>query len=141
MPKIMYTARATSAGGRTGHGATEDGVLDVTLTTPKEIGGDGARGTNSEQLFAVGYSACFLGAMKAAAGKSGYKIPEDAKVTAAVSFTDRDDGQGFWIQASLKINVPGMDKAKVDDIVQRAHIICPYSEVSRKGFKVDLAVV
>lgn len=141
MPKIMYTARATSTGGRTGHGASDDGVLDVTLTTPKEMGGDGARGTNPEQLFALGYSACFLGAMKAAARKSGDTIPDDAKVTAEVSFTDREDGEGFWIQAKLNIDVPGLDKAKVDDIVKRAHVICPYSEVSRNGFKVDLNVV
>ncbi len=141
MTKLMYTARATSTGGRSGHGATDDGVLDVTLTTPKEIGGDGARGTNPEQLFAVGYSACFLGAMKAAAGKSGDKIPEDATVTAEITFRDRPDGQGFWIQAALKAHIPGMDKAKAEDIIQRAHIICPYSEVSRKGFEVSLDVV
>ncbi|ODT83974.1 MAG: organic hydroperoxide resistance protein [Pelagibacterium sp. SCN 64-44] len=140
MTKIMYTARATSTGGRSGHGATDDGVLDVTLTTPKSMGGDGARGTNPEQLFAVGYSACFLGAMKAAARKSGDTIPEDARVTAEVSFKDREDGEGFWIEAALKAHIPGMDKAKAEDIIQRAHIICPYSEVSRKGFHVTLAV-
>lgn len=140
MTKIMYTARATSTGGRSGHGATDDGVLDVTLTTPKSMGGDGARGTNPEQLFAVGYSACFLGAMKAAARKSGDTIPEDARVTAEVSFKDRDDGEGFWIEAALKAHIPGMDKAKAEDIIQRAHIICPYSEVSRKGFDVTLSV-
>lgn len=141
MTKIMYTARATSTGGRTGHGVSEDGVLDLTLTTPKELGGDGARGANPEQLFAVGYSACFLGAMKAAARKSGDTIPDDAKVTAEISFRDRPDGEGFWIQAALKIDVPGLDKDKVQDIVNRAHIICPYSEVSRNGFEVSLDVV
>lgn len=141
MTKIMYTARATSTGGRVGHGATDDGVLDVTLTSPKEMGGDGARGTNPEQLFAVGYSACFLGAMKAAARKSGDRIPDEARVTAEVSFRDRPDGEGFWIQAALKIDVPGLDRDKVEDIVNRAHIICPYSEVSRKGFEVNLEVV
>ena len=140
MTKIMYTARATSTGGRSGHGATDDGVLDVTLTTPKSMGGDGARGTNPEQLFAVGYSACFLGAMKAAARKSGDTIPEDARNQAEVSFKDREDGEGFWIEAALKAHIPGMDKAKAEDIIQRAHIICPYSEVSRKGFHVTLAV-
>ncbi|WP_323013721.1 organic hydroperoxide resistance protein [Devosia sp.] len=140
MTKIMYTARATSTGGRSGHGATDDGVLDVTLTTPKSMGGDGALGTNPEQLFAVGYSACFLGAMKAAARKSGDTIPEDARVTAEVSFKDREDGEGFWIEAALKAHIPGMDKAKAEDIIKRAHIICPYSEVSRRGFDVTLAV-
>lgn len=140
MTKIMYTARATSTGGRSGHGATDDGVLDVTLTTPKSMGGDGARGTNPEQLFALGYSACFLGAMKAAARKSGDTIPEDARVTAEVSFKDREDGEGFWIEVALKAHIPGMDEAKAEDIVKRAHIICPYSEVSRKGFDVNLSV-
>ena len=141
MTKIMYTARATSTGGRSGHGATDDGVLDVTLTTPKEMGGDGARGTNPEQLFAVGYSACFLGAIKAAARKTSTKIAEDSTVTAEVSFRDRDDGEGFWIQAALKVHLPGLDTATAEDVVRRAHIICPYSEVSRNGFNVTLDVV
>ncbi len=141
MTKIMYTARATSTGGRSGHGATDDGVLDVTLTTPKEMGGDGARGTNPEQLFAVGYSACFLGAIKGAARKTGTKIAEDSTVTAEVSFRDRDDGEGFWIQAALKVHLPGLDKETAEDVVRRAHIICPYSEVSRNGFNVSLDVV
>ena len=138
--KIMYTARATSTGGRSGHGVTDDGVLDVTLTTPKELGGDGATGTNPEQLFAVGYSACFLGAIKGAARKSKTTISEDSTVTAEVSFRDREDGEGFWIQAALKVHLPGLDKATAEDVVRRAHIICPYSEVSRKGFEVTLDV-
>jgi Ohr subfamily peroxiredoxin len=139
--KVLYTAKATSTGGRTGHGATDDGVLDVTLTTPKEMGGDGARGTNPEQLFAVGYSACFLGAIKAAGRKAGVKIPEESTVTAQVSFVDREDGEGFWIKAALEVNLPGIDKDAAADVVRRAHVICPYSEVSRKGFEVTLDVV
>lgn len=141
MTRIIYTARASATGGRAGHGASEDGVLDVTLTTPKELGGDGARGTNPEQLFALAYAACFLGAMKAAARKSGDTIPDDARVNAAVSFRDRPDGEGFWIQAALRVDVPTLDRSKLEDIVQRAHIICPYSEVSRNGFEVSLDVV
>jgi osmotically inducible protein OsmC len=136
----MYTTKATSTGGRAGHGATEDGVLDVTLTVPKELGGDGARGTNPEQLFAVGYSACFLGALKNVAGKAKVKIPEDATVTATVNFRDRPDGLGFWISAALEVKVPGLDPALVEELVAKAHIVCPYSEVSRKGFEVDLKV-
>jgi Ohr subfamily peroxiredoxin len=136
----MYTTKATSTGGRAGHGATEDGVLDVTLTVPKEMGGDGARGTNPEQLFAVGYSACFLGALKHVARTAEVKIPEDASVTATVNFRDRPDGLGFWISASLEVKVPGIDRAVVEDLVAKAHIVCPYSEVSRKGFEVDLKV-
>ena len=138
--KIMYTARATSTGGRSGHGVTDDGVLDVTLTTPKELGGDGATGTNPEQLFAVGYSACFLGAIKGAAHKIKTTSSEDSTVTAEVRFRDREDGEGFWIQAALKVHLPGLDKATAEDVVRRAHIICPYSEVSRKGFEVTLDV-
>jgi peroxiredoxin, Ohr subfamily len=139
--KVLYTAKATSTGGRTGHGATDDGVLDVTLTTPREMGGDGARGTNPEQLFAVGYSACFLGAVKAAGRKTGVKIPEDSTVSAQVSFVDREDGEGFWIKAALEVNLPGIDKDTAADVVRRAHVICPYSEISRKGFEVTLDVV
>lgn len=138
--KIMYTTRATSTGGRSGHGKTEDGVLDVTLTTPKELGGDGARGTNPEQLFAVGYSACFLGALKAVARKESVTIPEDATVTATVNFRDRPDGLGFWISAALEVSVPGLDKAQVEDLVEKAHVVCPYSEVSRNGFEVATTV-
>lgn len=142
MTKIMYTGKATSTGGRAGHGKTDDGVLDVTLTTPKELGGDGARGTNPEQLFAVGYSACLLGAIKAAARKSKIAIPEDATVTAEISFRDRPNGEeGFWIQAALKVHLPGLDKATVEKAVADGHAICPYSEVSRKGFDVTLDVV
>jgi Ohr subfamily peroxiredoxin len=140
--KIMYTARATSTGGRGGgRSVSDDGVLDVTITSPKEMGGDGARGTNPEQLFAAGYAACFLGAIKVAAGKTKTKITEDSTVTAEVSFRDRDDGEGFWIQAALKVNLPGLDKTTAEDVVRRAHIICPYSEVSRNGFNVTLDVV
>lgn len=138
--KIMYTTRATSTGGRSGHGKSEDGVLDVTLTTPKELGGDGARGTNPEQLFAVGYSACFLGALKAVARKESVVIPEDATVTATVNFRDRPDGQGFWISAALEVKVPGLDKGQVEDLVKKAHVVCPYSEVSRNGFEVATTV-
>lgn len=134
--RVLYTAKATSTGGRTGHGATDDGVLDVTLTDPKEKGGPGAPGTNPEQLFALGYSACFLGAVKAAGRKAGVKVPEDSTVTARGSLLDREDGEGFWIKAALEVNLPGIDKVTAADLVRRAHVICPYSEVSRKSFEV-----
>src|SRR3546814_18404131 len=95
--KILYTTKASAMGGRAGHAKSEDGVLDVDLTTPKEMGGDGARGTNPEQLFAAGYSACFLGALKAAARKEKVDIPADATVSAQVGIGPRDDGKGFGI--------------------------------------------
>lgn len=141
MSKIKYSTKATSTGGRVGHGRTEDGVLDVTLTSPKEMGGDGARGTNPEQLFAVGYSACFLGAIKGAARKQKVTLSEESSVTATVNFLDRDDGEGFWISAALEVHLPGIDKDVAEQIVQRAHVVCPYSEASRKGFDVQLTVV
>ncbi len=141
MTKIMYTTRATATGGRTGSAKTEDGVQEVTLTTPKELGGDGARGTNPEQLFALGYSACFLGAIKAAARNEKVQVPEDSTVTATVSFRDRPDGQGFWIQAGLQVHLPGIEKELAQRLVEKAHTICPYSEVSRNGFEVTREVI
>lgn len=139
--KILYTTKGSATGGRTGHAASEDGVLDVTLTTPKELGGEGKRGTNPEQLFACGYSACFLGALKFVAGKAQVKIPEDAKVTATVGIGPRDDGKGFSIDVALAISVPGVERKTVEDLVQQAHIVCPYSEATRGNLKVRLSVV
>ncbi|MGG2476648.1 Ohr family peroxiredoxin, partial [Rhizobium sp. BR5] len=98
---ILYTTKASATGGRAGNAKSEDGVLDVTLTVPKELGGDGAVGTNPEQLFAAGYSACFLGALKFVAGKQKVKIPEDTTVTATVGIGPREDGTGFGIEVSL----------------------------------------
>src|SRR3546814_5047792 len=104
--KILYTTSATSTGGRSGHSRSADGVLDVTLTSPKALGGDGAAGTNPEQLFAAGYSACFLGALKVVAGKEKVKVPEDTSVTATVGIGPRDDGTGFGIDVDLAVNIP-----------------------------------
>ncbi|NVP57523.1 organic hydroperoxide resistance protein [Mycoplana rhizolycopersici] len=138
---ILYTTKAFATGGRAGHGASEDGVLDVTLTVPKELGGDGARGTNPEQLFATGYSACFLGALKFVAGKEKVKIPEDAKVTATVGIGPREDGGGFGIEAALQVSVPGVDKVVVEDLVKKAHVVCPYSHATRGNLDVKTTVV
>jgi lipoyl-dependent peroxiredoxin len=138
--KVLYTTQATSTGGRAGSSKSADGVLAVTLTTPKELGGDGATGTNPEQLFAAGYSACFLGALKFSAGKAGVKIPADATVTAKIGIGPRDDGQGFGIEAALTINVPGVDRATVEKLVEQAHIVCPYSHATRGNIPVSLTV-
>jgi lipoyl-dependent peroxiredoxin len=139
--KILYTTKGSATGGRSGHAASEDGVLDVTLTTPKELGGDGKRGTNPELLFACGYSACFLGALKFVAGKAQVKIPEDAKVTATVGIGPRDDGKGFSIDVALAVSVPGVERATVEDLVRQAHVVCPYSEATRGNLSVRLSVV
>ena len=138
---ILYTTKGFATGGRAGHGASEDGVLDVTLTVPKELGGDGARGTNPEQLFATGYSACFLGALKFVAGKEKVKIPDDAKVTATVGIGPREDGGGFGLEAALEVSVPGVDKAVVEDLVAKAHVVCPYSHATRGNLDVKTTVV
>jgi Ohr subfamily peroxiredoxin len=138
--KIAYTAHATAEhGGRgTGNAATDDGKVAVKLSTPKAMGGDDGPGTNPEQLFALGYSACFLGAMKAAAKRAGKTLPEDATVTAAVSFADREDNVGFGIVAALEANVPGWSKGDVEATMKAAHDICPYSDLIRKAYEVEL---
>ncbi len=132
---ILYTTQASATGGRAGNAKSADGNLDVTLTVPKELGGDGATGTNPEQLFAAGYSACFLGALKNVAGKEKVKIPEDTTVTATVGIGPRDDGTGFGIEVSLKVNIPGLDKETAEGLVQKAHIVCPYSHAMRRQGK------
>ena len=137
--KILYTAHATSTGGRAGTSKSDDGALDVRLTTPKGLGGDGAPGTNPEQMFAAGYSACFIGAMKAVAGKQKIKLPDDTSINASVAIGPIP--QGFGIQVWLKINVPDMDKAQVQQIVDAAHVVCPYSNATRGNVEVSLEVV
>jgi len=138
--KVLYSTAATSTGGRTGHSRSADGVLDVALTTPKALGGDGATGTNPEQLFAAGYSACFLGALKFVAGKEKLKIPEDTTVTATVGIGPRDDGTGFGIEVALAIAIPGLDPEAAGALVDKAHIVCPYSHATRGNIDVSLSV-
>jgi osmotically inducible protein OsmC len=138
--KIKYTAHGTASnGGRgVGHSETDDGKISVNFSTPIEMGGDGGPGTNPEQLFAVGYSACFLGAMRTAAGRQHKKLPEGATVTADVSFADREDNVGFTIVAKLTANVPGLDKSEVEALMTVAHDICPYSNLIRFAHEVEL---
>lgn len=138
--KVLYTTQATSTGGREGKSATADGVLSVTLSTPKELGGGGGPGTNPEQLFAAGYSACFLGALKFVAGKARILVPSDATVTGQVGIGARDDGEGFGLEVTLTIHVPGLEKSVVEDLVAKAHIVCPYSNATRGNIPVTLVV-
>lgn len=137
---ILYTAHGSATGGRTGAAKSDDGRLDVTLSTPAELGGDGGQGTNPEQLFAAGYSACFLGAMKFVAGQQKLKLPEDTRVAADVGIGPRDDGTGFGIAVTLNITVPGLDKAEAQDLVDKAHVVCPYSHATRGNIPVTLNV-
>ena len=138
--KALYHAHGHATGGRTGEGATDDGRLSVQLSTPKELGGDNGPGTNPEQLFSIGYSACFLGALKVVAGKEKVKLSPDTKVAAEIGIGPRDDGGGFGITAALTITAPGVDKAVAEDLVQKAHIVCPYSNAIHKTVDVKLTV-
>lgn len=137
---ILYTTEATSTGGREGSSATKDGRIAVTLSTPKELGGAGGPGTNPEQLFSMGYSACFLGALKFVAGKAQVAIPAEATVTAQVGIGARDDGGGFGLEVTLTISVPGVDRAKVEELVAGAHVVCPYSNATKGNIPVTLKV-
>ncbi|MGX1742915.1 organic hydroperoxide resistance protein [Bosea sp. NPDC055353] len=138
--KTLYTAHGSATGGREGQAATDTGNVKLVLNTPKELGGGGGDGTNPEQLFAIGYSACFLGALKFVAGKEKVKIPDDAKVSADIGIGPRDDGQGFGITAKLTVSVPGLDKAAVEDLVKKAHVVCPYSHATKGNIPVETTV-
>ena len=137
--KILYTAHATSTGGRDGSSKTDDGSLDVKLTVPKGLGGNGAAGTNPEQLFAAGYSACFLGAMKHVAMTQKIPLPADTSIAADVGIGPIP--QGFGIQVALHVTVPGMDKEAARKLVEAAHRVCPYSNATRGNIEVALDVV
>ncbi|NWL78550.1 organic hydroperoxide resistance protein [Pseudomonas taiwanensis] len=137
--KALYTAHAEAYGGREGRAVSSDGVLDVKLTTPKELGGPGGDGTNPEQLFAAGYSACFLGAMKFVAGKEKITLSEDTSIEGAVGIGTLPTG--FGIEVELKISLPGLDKQVAKELVDKAHIVCPYSNATRGNINVKLTLV
>ena len=138
--QIAYKTAASATGGRDGRAAAADGTLDVKLDTPKELGGAGGDGTNPEQLFAAGYSACFLGAMKFVAGKARIKVPDDTRVTATVGLGPRDDGAGFGIEVDLAVSLPGMDAAQAEDLMAKAHVVCPYSHATKGNISVRTAL-
>lgn len=135
---VLYTTQATSTGGREGKSSSADGALAVTLSTPRELGGGGGSGTNPEQLFAAGYSACFLGALKFVAAKAKMRIPPEASVTARVGIGPRDDQQGFGLEVALIISMPEVDPAVVRQLVEQAHVVCPYSHATRGNIPVAL---
>lgn len=138
---VVYSTKATSKGGREGQSATEDGRLNVKLSTPKELGGDAGPGTNPEQLFAAGYSACFIGAIKFVAGQDKIKLPAEPEITAAVGIGANPKGVGFAITVDMSIKLEGMDKAEAKALVEKAHQVCPYSNATRNNVDVKLTVV
>ena len=137
---VIYKTKATATGGRDGSAKSDDGSVDVKLVVPKEMGGPGGIGANPEKLFAAGYSACFLGAMKAISGKVGVKVPADATVTAEVGFGPRSEG-GYGITADLAVNLPGVDREAGERLMAAAHEICPYSNATRNNVNVGLTLV
>ena len=135
--KVLYKANATATGGRDGTAVSSDGLLNVKLAPPKELGGMGGA-TNPEQLFAAGYSACFMGAMKHVAGMKKLTIPVDANVNATIGI-----GQipaGFGIEAQLVVSLPGMDRAVAQDLIDTAHQVCPYSNATRGNIEVSVTL-
>ncbi len=137
LDKVLYTAHAHTTGGRDGRSVSSDGVLDVRLTPPKELGGKGDA-TNPEQLFAAGYSACFMGAMKHVAGMKKITVPADAAIDASVDLGPI--AAGFGIAAKLVVSLPGMDRAVAQDLIETAHKVCPYSNATRGNINVDLSL-
>jgi lipoyl-dependent peroxiredoxin len=137
---VKYRTTATAVGGRDGSARTEDGSFSVKLSLPRELGGAGGSGANPEQLFAAGYSACFIGALKATGQQLKLKVPAETKVTATVGIGPRSEG-GFGITADLRVELPGVDRADAEKLVNTAHQICPYSNATRGNVDVSLTVV
>ena len=136
---VKYTAHGSATGGRDGQARSDDGRIDLKLSTPKALGGAGGDGTNPEQLFAAGYSACFIGALKAAGMQMKVKVPDDVEVSADVGIGPRSEG-GFGITAALTVSLPGMDREQAQTLVEAAHQICPYSNATRGNVDVGLTV-
>ena len=134
--KVLYTAKATAQGGRDGKVASSDGKLDVVVAPPVEMGGNG-KGTNPEQLFAAGYAACFHSALKLVARKARQDA-DGSTVTAEVGIGPINGGTGYGLEVVLEVTMPGVDQAVAQDLVTKAHQVCPYSNATRGNLKVDL---
>jgi len=137
LDKVLYTARVHTTGGRDGNSKSDDGKLEVRLTPPAMNG----PGTNPEQLFAAGYSACYIGAMKAVAGKMKLTLPADLAVNAEVDLGPIREGNAYGIAARLNISLPGMDRAQAQQLIDAAHQVCPYSNATRGNIDVTLRLV
>lgn len=137
--QVLYTANATATGGREGSAKSDDGRLDVTLSTPKGLGGDDGAGTNPEQLFAAGYAACFIGALKVVAGQAKIALPKETSISAEVSIGPIP--AGFGIAVKLAVSLGDMDKTQAQALVEQAHQVCPYSNATRGNVDVELSVI
>ncbi|SOE99498.1 peroxiredoxin, Ohr subfamily [Burkholderia sp. OK233] len=137
--QVLYRAHAHVTGGRDGRATIPDSNLDLELTTPKELGGGGGDGTNPEQLFAAGYSACFIGAMKFVSARDKIALPKDVAIDGSVGIGQIPNG--FGIEVELKISLPGMDRAEAEALIAKAHVVCPYSNATRNNIDVKLTLV
>jgi Ohr subfamily peroxiredoxin len=137
LQKVVYQAHAKSTGGRDGTTRTSDGQLELKLAVPKEMGGNG-QGVNPEQLFAAGYSACFIGAMKFVAGTQKIALPADTSIDATVGIGPIP--AGFGIEVQLVVSIPGMERAAAEALVAKAHQVCPYSNATRGNIDVTITV-
>lgn len=137
--KVLYWAHAKATGGRDGKATSSDGVLDVKLVKPRELGGTGEAGTNPEQLFAAGYSACFLGAIKFVGGRDKIAVPADISVEGNVGIGPI--ATGFGLEVELKISLPGVSRADAEALVEKAHVVCPYSNATQGNITVKRVIV
>ncbi|WP_409020711.1 organic hydroperoxide resistance protein [Brevundimonas vesicularis] len=139
--EVLYHAHATASGGgrEDGRSATDDGKIDVRLSTPTEMGGKGGDGTNPEQLFAAGYAACYLGALRLVSGKAGSPVAPETRVTATIGFGKNTRGEGFNLDVALKVTDHGLEQSVIDDLIQKAHAVCPYSNATRGNVDVALS--
>ena len=137
LDKVLYTAHATATGGRDGRARSSDGRIDVVLKPPKEMGGTG-EGVNPEQLFAAGYSACFIGAIKFVGGQEKIAVPADTSIEGSVGIGPIPGG--FGLQVALKISLPGVDRAVAQSLIEKAHKVCPYSNATRGNIEVTLSL-
>ncbi len=135
---VLYRATATATGGRDGRAVSSDGALDAKLSTPRELGGGGGDGTNPEQLFAAGYSACFLGALKFVAAREKIALPAVTSVEGKVGIGPIPTG--FGIEAALTVSLPGLPRDQAEALVQMAHVVCPYSNATRGNIDVKVSV-
>ena len=137
--EVAYTAKATATGGREGSAKSDDGRLDVTLSTPKSLGGDDGQGTNPEQMFAAGYAACFIGALKFVAAQSEVSLPKETYINSEVAIGPIEGG--FGLAVKLAVSLGDLDKEQALVLVEKAHQVCPYSNATRGNIAVELSVI
>ena len=137
LDKVIYQAHAKATGGRDGRATSSDGLLDVKLAPPKEMGGAGGA-TNPEQLFAAGYSACFMGALRHVAGAEKIAVPADASISSTVGIGPIP--AGFGIEVQMVVSLPGVDREVAQSLVDKAHQVCPYSNATRGNIDVTITL-